>query len=139
MFQALFDFNCPDHGIFEKFHNRNFWFAKCPTCGKKSHKILSIGRINTANEDAPHIREAANMLLDKETAHLSEKVHVRELAAKQTRSNLNRYLKAEGIRHAENVKGAPPVYRKPDEPDKKALIDELWKKKRKRDRLEVRS
>lgn len=136
---ALFDFECPDHGVFEEFCDRNFWFVDCPKCGKKSHKLLSIGRINCSNDDAPHIREAANVLLDKETAHLSDKPHVRALALRPTRSNLNAYLKAEGLRYAENERGGPPVYKRPEPVDTKAIAKDLYEKKRKRDRLEVKT
>jgi hypothetical protein len=136
---ALFDFECSDHGIFESLRERKFWFAKCPVCGKRSHKIISAPRINLANEDAPHIREAADVLIDKETARFSDDPHVRALAEKPTRSNLNSYLKAKNIRYVENEGGAPPRYRKPEGPDRKALVKELFEKKRKRDRLEVRT
>jgi putative FmdB family regulatory protein len=135
----LYDFSCPRHGTFEEFADHKKWFEKCPTCGKKSHRLLSVGRINVANEDATHIRESANVLLDKESARFSDKAHVRALAEKPTRTNLNTYLKAEGLRYAENEKGAPPIYRKTAETDTKALVNEVYQKKRNRDRLEVRS
>jgi hypothetical protein len=136
---ALFDFECPEHGIFEELIDRRFWLEKCPKCGKMCHKIISACKINVANDDAQHIRESANALIDKETARFSEDPVTKALAEKPTRSNLNAYLKANKIRHVENEGGAPPRYRKPPEPDKKVLIKELYEKKRKRDRLEVRT
>lgn len=87
------------------------WERTCPWCGAKSKRIIAIGRINTANDDAPHIRESAKALLDPDTAIHSDKAHVRELARDPTRANLIRYLKAEGLRYAENERGAPPVYK----------------------------
>lgn len=137
----LYDFKCPKHGLFEEFlsSSETFSFVNCPKCGIMSPKQPCVCKVNIANEDAPHIRESANALLDMETAHLSDKAHVRELAAHPTRSNLKRFLKAEGLRYAENEGGAPPRYRKPEEPDRTKIIKEVIEKKRKRERLEVRS
>jgi putative FmdB family regulatory protein len=133
----LYDFECPTHGTFEEFTDSKIRLIPCPICGKRSHKLISACRINIANDDAPHIRESADALLDKETARFSDKPHVRALAERPTRSNLNTFLKAEGLRYAENEGGAPPRYRKPEETNVKALVDEVYQKKRKRDRLEV--
>jgi len=93
------------------------WYKRCPKCGYDSKRIPSIGRINTANDDAVHIRDAAKTLLDPDTARNSDKPHVRALAENPTRSNLNRYLKKEGLRYMENEKGAPPVYKRPEKVD----------------------
>lgn len=134
----LFDFECPKHGVFEEFADVTFWFVLCPRCGKKSTKRPSIGRVNVTNEDAQHIRESAHALLD-ETSRFSTKAHERALAENPTRSNLQRYLKAEGLRYAENEGGAPPRYRKPPEPDRKKLVNELLAKRQKDRRLEVRA
>lgn len=136
---ALFDFECPKHGVFEEFADRNFWFVPCPKCGKKSKKLISIGRINLANEDATHIRESADALLDRETARFSDKPHVRALAESPTRSNLKAYLKAEGLRYAENEKGAPPTYKRKPDPDRKQIVNSIMEMRRKRNRLEVRT
>lgn len=135
----LFDYECPRHGLFESFGDSENKSVLCPRCGRISSKRPSIGRVNVANEDASHIRESAKALLDPETAHLSDKEHVRALAANPTRTNLQRYLKAENLRYVENEGGGPPRYRKPQEPDAGRITDELLRKKRKRDALEVRS
>jgi hypothetical protein len=104
-----------------------------------SRKLISACRVNIANEDALHIRQSAEALLDRETAHLSDKPHVRALAAKPTRTNLKAYLKAEGLRYAENEGGAPPVYRKPPPVDEKKLAEKVMQARIKDRRLEVRS
>lgn len=135
----LFDFECPRHGLFEALVDAEKKRVLCPRCGRISSKRPSIGRVNVLNEDAPHIRESARALLDPETAHLSDKEHVRALAKNPTRSNLYRYLKAEGLRYAENEGGAPPRYRKPPDPDAGNIAAELLARKKKRDALEVRS
>jgi hypothetical protein len=134
---ALFDFECPEHGIFESLIDRKFWLEKCPVCGKMCHKIISACKINVANDDATHIREAANALIDRESARVSADPLTRALAEKPTRSNLNAYLKANKLRYAENEGGAPPRFKKPAPVDVKAIAGEMWKKKQKRDRLEV--
>lgn len=134
----LFDFECPKHGMFEDYIDVAFCFAPCPTCGKMSPKRPSIGRVNIVNEDVGHVRESAQALLD-ETSRFSSKPHERALAEKPTRSNLKRYMKAEGLRYAENEGGAPPRYRKPPEPDKGKLVNELLAKRQKDRRLEVRT
>lgn len=136
----LYDFECSKHGYFEDFlsSDTKFWFAPCPKCGKMAPKRPSIGRVNVVNEDAPHIRESANALLD-ETSRFSNKVHERALAENPTRTNLKRYLKAEGLRYAENEGGAPPRFRKPPDPDQKKIVNELLAKRQKDRRLEVRT
>jgi|LSQX01.2.fsa_nt_gb hypothetical protein len=135
----LFDFECPKHGLFEDFQDAEINRIPCPVCGKVSMKRPSIGRVNVVNEDAPHIRESAQALLDPETAHLSDKPHVRALAKNPTRSNLQRYMKAEGLRYVENEGGGPPRYRKPPDPDMSDVAGEILKKRRKRYVPEVRS
>lgn len=136
----LYDYECPKHGVFEEFASTcSKSLIKCPRCGKISRKLISACRINVANEDAFHIRQSAEALLDKETAHLSEKPHVRALAEKPTRSNLKAYMKAEGIRYAENEKGAPPVYKKPPPVDEKRIADKVMQARQRDKRLEVRS
>jgi len=101
------------------------WYKTCRHCGHDAKRIITIGRVNMANEDAQHIREAAKTLLDPETARHSDKPHVRDLAESPTRSNLQRYLKAEGLRYAENEKGAPPLYRKPEPINREKLRREV--------------
>lgn len=135
----LFDFECPKHGLFEAFEDAEKTMVPCPICCKMSRKRPSIGRVNVSNEYAAHIRDSARALLDPETAHLSDKEHVRALAKCPTRSNLYRYLKAEGLRYAENEGGAPPRYRKPQEPGAGEVAADLLARKKKRDALEVRS
>jgi hypothetical protein len=135
---ALFDFECSEHGVFESLIDRSFRFAPCPKCGKKSHKIISVCKVNVANDDAQHIRETANVLIDRDTVRFSDDPVAKALAERPTRSNLNAYLRAKKIRRVENEGGAPPRFRKPPPVDIKAITNELWKKKRKRDLLEVK-
>ena len=115
----------------------NEWERTCPACGAESKRIIAIGRINTANDDAVHIREAAKALLDPDTARKSDKPHIRELAENPTRSNLNRYMKAEGIRYAENEKGGPPVYKRPAKVDMTKAKKEAYESYRKANALTV--
>jgi hypothetical protein len=134
---ALFDFECPKHGIFESLIDRKFWLVECPVCGKMCQKIISACRINTANDDAQHIREAANALIDRDTARFSDDPVTKALAEKPTRSNLNAYLKDKKIRYAENEGGAPPRFKKPEPVNVKEIAKDMFHRKQKRDRLEV--
>jgi predicted DsbA family dithiol-disulfide isomerase len=113
------------------------WKSTCPWCWNESKRIIAIGRVNTANDDAVHIREAAKALLDPDTARKSDKPHVRELAERPTRANLNRYLKAEGLRYAENEKGGPPVYKRPEKVDMTKAKKEVYESFRKSRALTV--
>lgn len=119
------------------FIENHVWYKRCPYCGHDAKRIITLGSVNTANEDAPHIRESARALLDPDTARHSDKPHVRALAENPTRSNLNRYLKAEGIRRAENEGGAPPRYRAPEKPDKEQIRKEVYEKYRERNAIRL--
>jgi len=121
------DFECMKCGhIHEDIIDSSVWEGTCPKCGGKTKRIMTLGGVNCANEDAKHIRDSASSLLDMETARYSDKPHVRELAENPTRSNLNRYLKAEGIRYAENEKGAPPIFQRRQPIDRDRLRKEVY-------------
>jgi putative FmdB family regulatory protein len=137
----LYDYECPEHGEFEEFKGLNNVLIPCPICGKQSKRLVTIGRlgVSLANEDAKHIRESAAALLDINTAKTSDKTHVRNLALNPTRTNLKRYLKAEKIRYAEPERGAPPVYKRPPEPDTRKITEQMAKNLQERRRIEVNS
>ena len=136
----IYDYACKKCGIFESIERISDTWTNCPTCGKYSNRIISMGKsaVNTANEDALHVRQSAAALLNKETAAKDPRPHVRDLANHPTRTNLKRYLKAEGLRYAENEGGAPPRYRKPEGRDRGQIAKELYEKHRERNAIEVR-
>ena len=120
------DFECTECGkVAEDIIDSSVWEGTCPECGGKTKRIMTLGGVNCANEDAPHIRESAATLLDMETARHSDKPHIWDLAENPTRTNLNRYMKAEGIRYMENEKGGPPVFRHREPINRERLRKEL--------------
>jgi|GEM_PF-1925353 len=132
------DFECPKCGkIREEIVHSAVWQGTCPECHCLTKRIITLGGVNCANEDARHIREAARTLLDPETARHSDKAHVRDLAENPTRSNLKRYLKAEGLRYAENERGAPPLFRKPEPINREKLRKEVLDGYRKRNSISI--
>ena len=135
----VYDYSCRKCGIFEQLAKVNEVWASCPSCGKNSKRIISIGKsaVNMANEDVLHVRQSADILLNKETAANDPRPHARALANNPTRTNLKNYLKAEGLRYAENEGGAPPRYRKPEGRDREAITGELYQKHRERSAIEV--
>jgi len=137
----IYDYNCKKCGEFESIERISDTWTICPTCGKRAKRIISLGgtAVNMTNEDALHVRQSAEILLNKETAPTDPRPHVRDLANNPTRSNLKRYLKVEGLRYAENEGGAPPRYRKPEGRDRGAITKELLEKHRARTAIEVRS
>lgn len=132
------DFECTKCGkTTEDIVDSSVWEGTCPECGGKTKRIMTLGGVNCANEDAKHIRESAAALLDMETARRSEKPHVRELAENPTRSNLNRYLKAEGIRYAENEKGAPPLFRNREPVNRERIRKEVYEQFRRQNSISI--
>lgn len=53
---AIYEYSCPEHGIFEVFQTNNMPLRPCPSCGHPSTKILSrIGSIKVVpNEKLPY-------------------------------------------------------------------------------------
>ena len=69
----------------------------CPQCEGKATRIPSIGRVNTVNDDAPWIRGAIKQMVDPYTTDPDE----RKMLNNPTRTNLNEYCKAKGLRALE--------------------------------------
>jgi putative FmdB family regulatory protein len=132
----IYDYECRSCGIFEDFGDSEKTSKACPGCGQKAKRIVSIG--NSAaylgNQDAPWIRSVLDVV-DKE----STKPHVRAFIENPNRENYKRWMKGEGIRPVDyTVHGGPPVREKPPEPDRKAMVDYLYKRHRERKTIEVR-
>ena len=106
-------------------------------CGGDYKRIFTMGGIYVGNQDGSYARDSAAALLDMDTAHKSPDPLARELSANPNRENLRRYMKAHNLRHAENEKGAPPVYRKPPERDLRDITDLLYRRHRERNRIEI--
>ena len=131
----LFDYECDNCGtIVERLVETDNEIRKRCHCGCMPKRIISFGRSATSDT---WTRDSANALLDMEVARKSKDPVERELAVNPNRENLERYMRARGLRFAENEKGAPPVYRRPPEPDLKEVADKLYKQHRERTRIEL--
>lgn len=129
----LVDFECRNcHKIEEKLVDAGQQVDVCE-CGGTQDRIISIGQVYTANEDAPWLRSVLEVV-DKD----SSKPHVREFIKNPTRSNYKAWMKGEGLRPMDsNVRGAPPVYQKPQGPDPAKIRKELIEKHIARRRIEL--
>jgi hypothetical protein len=131
----VFDYECDSCGrIVEHIIDLEREGVKSCRCGGVMKRIISFGR-PSVNET--WTRDSAAALLDMEIARRSSDPIERALALTPNRENLQRYMKAKNLRFAENEKGAPPVYRRPEEPDLNKIVDKLYNKHRERNRIEL--
>jgi len=98
---------------------------------------MSVSGVYTGNQDGSYAKESAAALLDMDAAKRSPDPLERELATNPNREHLRKYMRAKGLRHAENEGGAPPTYRKPPERDLRDIADLLWRRHQGRQRIEV--
>lgn len=133
----LVDFLCKTCGVHERIVDSGTWRDTCPTCGRKTKRIISMTGVYTGNQDGSYATESAAALLDLPIARKSTDPVTRNLATNPTRENLRKYLKAKGLRHAENEKGGPPVYRRPPERDLRPIADLLMRRHQERKRVEL--
>jgi len=110
------------------------YITRCPRCGKGGMlRIISSSGQYTANQDAPWIKSVLEVVDRKSPAP-----HVQEFLKHPTRSNYKQWMKKEGIRPADHSDaGAPPVYRRPPDPDLSRIQKEVWEKHRERKRIEI--
>lgn len=136
----IYDYLCDKCGhISEHIHGINENpEMNCHLCeGGVARRIISASGQYLGNLDSPWTRSSAEALLDREVAKHSKDPIERALYENPNRENLNRYMKHKGLVIAENINGAPPVYRRPEEVDTRKLGDELYRRHRERKRLEV--
>lgn len=133
----LADFQCKACGVHERIVDSGMWHDKCPTCGRKTKRIMSVSGVYTGNQDGSYAKESAAALLDMDAAKRSPDPLERELAANPNREHLRKYMRAKSLRHAENEGGAPPTYRKPPGRDLRDIADLLWRRHQGRQRIEV--
>lgn len=136
----LADFECRRcHHVHETLCERDQAGAKCPKCGGKAKRIITLAGVYLGNQDAKWVRESAAALIDREVALKSRDPLERKLATNPDRSSVREYMNRKGLRHFENEKGAPPVWHKPQDPDVRKLGDEAYKRHQDRKAIEVRS
>lgn len=134
------DFECQGcGGIFEELINSGDWHSNCPKCGEMSNRIITVGRVYMGNSDGSWAVDSANALLDIDVSRMSNDPLERALATNPTRENLRRYMRSRGLRIAENEKGAPPVYKRPDPPDLSRISDQLYHRLRDRRSVTLRT
>jgi putative FmdB family regulatory protein len=134
----LADFECTKCGnITEEICHSGKKKSNCPECGKVSKRIISQGRVYAANEDSPGARDSIRHILDMEVAVKSSDPVERAAARNPNRSNLKALMKSKNLRYAENEKGAPPVYKKPEPHSREQILKEVWDKHRARKSLSI--
>lgn len=136
----LYDFECQNAScgrIHEALEHDSVLARVCPFCQWHAKRIISVSGAFCANEDAEWVRSSAAALLDPDIARKSHDPIERRLAENPTRSNLSAYMRHKGLRIVENEKGGPPVYRKPEGPDRAAIRKQLVEKHVARRRIEV--
>jgi hypothetical protein len=77
----LADFQCKACGVHERIVDSGMWHDKCPTCGRKTKRIMSVSGVYTGNQDGSYAKESAAALLDMDAAKRSPDPLERELAA----------------------------------------------------------
>ena len=106
----------------------------CPICGRPAKRIISLGKVYTGNQDADWIKSVVDVV-DKE----SPRQHVRDFVKNPNRETYKAWMKGEGIKPMDYTEhGAPPVARKPPDPDLSGLTQRLVERHRERNRLEVK-
>jgi hypothetical protein len=129
------DFECPSHHVIEALVHWKQKKVKCPKCGKKAKRIISVHGQYMGNQDCDHVRSAISVLLDKE----DKSQDAVKLRSHPTRDNLNRYLKDHGLSRMDHTEhGGPPVYHPRPEVDTTHLREEVARRHFERKRIEVR-
>lgn len=132
----IYDYECDKCGHREEvIHSVHEIYAKiCPRCEDALlTRIISASGQYLGNQDAPWLRSVLEVV-DKE----SKAPHVVEFRRNPTRENYRKWMKGEGLRPADdNVRGAPPVYERP-QTDTSHIRREVMEKFRQRRRIEVR-
>ena len=102
----------------------------CPECDNISHRIISASGAFCANEDTEWIRSVIEVV-DKD----SKAPHVVEFCKNPTRTNYQRWMKGEGLRHLEPGEPMRPAE---DKGRMKRTVDYMAKKRMERGAITVR-
>jgi len=116
----VYDYECSFCGhIHERIEGIEKTLAVCPKCKGLAKRIISASGVFTANEDAPWIRSILDVVDKDSTAP-----HVVEFRKNPTRVNYKKWMKGEGLRHAEDGE------RMPTEKDNiKEITDSIMKRR----------
>ncbi len=128
------DFECRKGHIHEAFVERGTASRKCPSCGGRARRIISLGMVYTGNQDAPWLKSVLEVV-DRD----NPAPHVQAFVRNPTRENYRAWMKGEGIRPMDHTeRGGPPLARKPPEPDLTGLMRKVTEAHFSRKRIEVR-
>lgn len=131
---VISDFECPSGHVTEHLIHWKQKKVRCPTCGKKAVRIISVAGQYSGNQDCAHVRSAVDVLLDK-SDRSPDAVKLRQ---HPTRDNLNAYMKAHKLSRMDYTEhGGPPVWHKPPEPDMSSLHAEVARRHFERKRIEI--
>lgn len=135
MHDILCDYECRSGHITEHYVHHKQKKIDCPVCKKSAKRIISVNGQYTANQDAPWLKSVLDVVDKTSTAP-----HVKEFLKHPTRENYKNWMKGENIKPMDyNVHGSAPQFRKPPEPDVRALGDRIYQRHRERNAIEVRS
>ena len=129
----LADFECPKcKAVTEHYVDAQQKAVKCQ-CGGKAKKIISLPGVYVNSENPVWIKSVLDVV-DKE----DRRPHVQEFIKHPTRENYKRWMKEEKIKPIDwTVHGAPPTYQRALEPDVDKIADNLYRRLRERQRLEL--
>ncbi len=131
----LVDFSCNHCGnVYETLIEPDIWVGICSSCGQDARRIITSGGVS-GNQEVPVWLKSTLEVVDK----TDKRPHVQEFVKNPTRENYKKWMKTEGIKPAAYTEhGAPPVYKRPPEPDLNVIAKNLYEQHRNRKRIEVR-
>ena len=129
----LADFECQKCGkITEHYVDAQQKAVKCQ-CGGKAKKIISLPGVYVNSENPVWIKSVLDVVGKED-----RRPHVQEFIKHPTRENYKRWMKEEKIKPIDwTVHGAPPTYQRAPEPDVDKIADNLYRRLRERQRLEL--
>lgn len=123
----IYDHECQQCGkIFEAISPYFLETIQCD-CGGLAKRIISCGRVYTANEDASWLKTVPEVI-NKDTTNPIAK----EFIKNPTRQNYKAWMKSEGLRPLENNEPT-----KPKPTDLNPIRKEVWRKHQRRHRIEI--
>jgi len=93
---------------------------RCPKCGGRMKRIITLGRANDNLIDAPWIKSVLNVVAKGADATIADQI----FAANPTRKNYKGWMKSRGLRPLEPGEGPS----KPKGPDMEKIGKEMWQK-----------
>ena len=102
---------------------------RCPKCGGRTNKIISVGRATDNVVDPDWIKSVTEVVDKSPDAPIADRIFLKN----PTRRNYNMWMRSRGLRPLEP--GEKPG--KPDPPDMDKIMKEVWQKDVDRRRLNL--